>query len=112
MNKTRIVFMGTATFSQAVLEKLIENQYHIVGVVCQPDRLVGRKKQLKMPEVKEVALKYDIPVFQPERIKTDYQTVLDWQPDMIITAAYGQLIPQAILDYPQLGCINRSKSVV
>ncbi len=112
MNKTRIVFMGTATFSQAVLEKLIENQYHIVGIVCQPDRLVGRKKQLKMPEVKEVALKHDIPVFQPERIKTDYQTVLDWQPDMIITAAYGQLIPQAILDYPRLGCINVHASLL
>ncbi len=112
MKNKRIIFMGTATFSQAVLEKLIENQYNIVLVVTQPDRRVGRKKELKMPEVKEVALAHNIPVFQPSRIKDDYQTVIDANADLIITAAYGQLIPQTILNAPKLGCINVHASLL
>ena len=104
--------MGTATFSQAVLEKLIDEGYNINLVVTQPDRMVGRKRQIKMPEVKEVALKHDIPVFQPVKIKEDYQAVIDMNPDLIITAAYGQMIPQAILDTPRLGCINVHASLL
>ena len=65
MNQLKIVFMGTATFSEAVLKNLIQHDYNIVQVVSQPDRRVGRKKELKMPEVKVVALEHDIPVFQP-----------------------------------------------
>ena len=98
MNQLKIVFMGTATFSEAVLKNLIQHDYNIVQVVSQPDRRVGRKKELKMPEVKVVALEHDIPVFQPQRIKEDYQAILDMQPDLIITAAYGQMIPQEVLD--------------
>lgn len=98
MNQLKIVFMGTATFSEAVLKKLIQHDYNIVQVVSQPDRRVGRKKELKMPEVKVVALEHDIPVFQPQRIKDDYQAIIDMQPDLIITAAYGQMIPQEVLD--------------
>lgn len=112
MKKTRIVFMGTATFSQAVLEKLIENQFNVVGVVSQPDRKVGRKKEIKMPEVKEVALKHNIPVFQPNNIKKDYKTIEEMQPELIITAAYGQIIPQEVLDMPRLGCINVHASLL
>lgn len=112
MKNLKIVFMGTATFSQAVLEKLIDEGYNINLVVTQPDRMVGRKRQIKMPEVKEVALKHDIPVFQPVKIKEDYQAVIDMNPDLIITAAYGQMIPQAILDTPRLGCINVHASLL
>lgn len=112
MKDLKIVFMGTATFSQAVLERLIDEGYHIELVVTQPDRMVGRKRQIKMPEVKEVALKHDIPVFQPTKIREDYQTVIDIKPDLIITAAYGQMIPQAILDTPRLGCINVHASLL
>lgn len=112
MEDLKIVFMGTATFSQAVLEALIANNYPVKMVVTQPDRVVGRKKQIKMPEVKEVALQHDIPVFQPENIKADYQPVIDLKPDVIITAAYGQLIPQEILDVPRLGCINVHASLL
>lgn len=107
-----IIFMGTATFSQAVLEKLLENNYPITMVVTQPDRYVGRKKVLKMPEVKEVALAHNIPVFQPESIKNDYQCIIDAAPDLIITAAYGQIVPKAILDAPRLGCINVHASLL
>ena len=91
---------------------LLENQYHVVGVVTQPDRYVGRKKVLTMPDVKIEALKYDIPVIQPVRIKEDYQAILDLQPDLIITAAYGQIIPQALLDAPRLGCVNVHASLL
>lgn len=108
----RIVFMGTASFSLAVLKMLIEEKYNIVGVVSQPDRFVGRKKVLTMPDVKVEALKHDIPVIQPQKIKEDYQDILDLKPDLIITAAYGQLIPQAILDAPRLGCINVHASLL
>ena len=112
MKNLKIIFMGTATFSQAVLEKLIDEGYNINLVVTQPDRMVGRKRHINMPEVKEVALKHDIPVFQPVKIKEDYQAVIDMNPDLIITAAYGQMIPQAILDTPRLGCINVHASLL
>lgn len=110
--RERIVFMGTASFSLAVLKMLIEEDYNIVGVVTQPDRYVGRKKVLTMPDVKVEALKYDIPVIQPARIKEDYQEVADLKPDLIITAAYGQIVPQAVLDIPRLGCINVHASLL
>ena len=110
--RERIVFMGTASFSLAVLKMLIEEDYNIVGVVTQPDRYVGRKKVLTMPDVKVEALKYDIPVIQPARIKEDYQAVADLKPDLIITAAYGQIVPQAVLNIPRLGCINVHASLL
>lgn len=112
MSEKRIVFMGTASFSLAVLKMLLNEKYHVVGVVTQPDRYVGRKKVLTMPDVKVEALKHDIPVFQPQKIKEDYQGVLDFKPDLIITAAYGQIIPKAILDAPSLGCINVHASLL
>ena len=108
----RIVFMGTASFSLEVLKMLIEEKYNIVGVVTQPDRYVGRKKVLTMPDVKVEALKHDIPVVQPARIKEDYQCVIDLNPDLIITAAYGQIVPQALLDAPRLGCVNVHASLL
>lgn len=110
--RERIVFMGTASFSLAVLKMLIEEDYNIVGVVTQPDRYVGRKKVLTMPDVKVEALKYDIPVIQPARIKEDYQAIVDLKPDLIITAAYGQIVPQAVLNIPRLGCINVHASLL
>ncbi|MEG0365769.1 MAG: methionyl-tRNA formyltransferase [Coprobacillus sp.] len=112
MDNKRIVFMGTATFSLEVLKMLIEEKYNVVGVVSQPDRYVGRKKVLTMPDVKVEALKHDIQVIQPQRIKEDYQAVLDLKPDLIITAAYGQIIPKIILDAPSLGCVNVHASLL
>ena len=112
MKEVKIVFMGTASFSRHVLEKLLENNFKIIGVVTQPDRYVGRKKVLTMPEVKELALENDIPVFQPQRIKQDYQEIIDLNPDLIVTAAYGQIIPEALLNVPKLGCINVHASLL
>lgn len=112
MQTKRIVFMGTASFSLAVLKMLLNEKYNVVGVVTQPDRYVGRKKVLTMPDVKVEALKHDIPVVQPQRIKTEYQEVIDLKPDLIITAAYGQIVPQAVLDAPALGCVNVHASLL
>ena len=108
----KIVFMGTASFSLKVLQMLLENKYDVVGVVTQPDRYVGRKKVLTMSDVKQEALKHDIPVLQPERIRNDYQAVLDLKPDLIITAAYGQIVPTAVLEAPRLGCVNVHASLL
>lgn len=100
-----IVFMGTPQFSVRILEA-VHRLYGVSLVVTQPDKFVGRKKVLTYSEVKEKALELGIDVFQPQKIKTDYQPILDVKPDLIITAAYGQIIPQIILDYPRLGCLN------
>ena len=109
----RIVFMGTPDFSVNVLQGLIDNYKNdIVGVVSQPDRKVGRHQELKNTPVKELALKYDIPVIQPVKIRDEYQKVLDFEPDIIITCAYGQIIPKEILDYPKYGCINVHASLL
>lgn len=107
----KLVFMGTPEFSVPILESLIEH-YEVVGVVTQPDKEVGRKHVLTPSPVKETALKHRIPVFQPMKMKEDYQTIVDWQPDLIVTCAYGQMIPDAILQLPPLGCINVHASLL
>ena len=111
MDKIKVVFMGTPDFAVPVLEGLIEN-YEVVGVVSQPDKRVGRKQELVNTPIKEVALKHNILVFQPEKIKEDYEDILKLNPDIIVTCAYGQIIPSAILDYPRLGCINVHASLL
>lgn len=107
----KIVFMGTPDFAVNVLQGLIDN-YDVVGVVSQPDKKIGRHQVLTNTPVKELALKYDIPVFQPIKIKEDYEDILNLNPDLIVTCAYGQIIPKAILDYPRLGCINVHASLL
>ena len=107
-----IVFMGTPDFAANVLQKLIDEKYNIVLVVSQPDRPVGRKKELLPTPVKKVALAHDLPMFQPEKIKLDYERILTVSPDLIITAAYGQLIPKVVLKTPKLGCINVHASLL
>ncbi len=108
----RIVFMGTPSISAYVLEELIKNGYNIVGVVAQEDKPVGRKKIIVPVPTKEVALKYNIPIFQPYKIRKDYQFLIDLNPDIILTLAYGQIVPQAVLDIPRLGCLNLHGSLL
>ena len=105
MKDIRIVFMGTPSFAVPILESLIE-EYDVVMVVCQPDREKDRKGNIIYSPCKELALQNNIEVFQPYKIREEYQKVLDMNPDIIITAAYGQIIPDVILDYPKYGCIN------
>jgi len=111
MDKLKILFMGTPDFSVNVLEGLIEN-YDVVGVVTQPDKEVGRHKEIKFSPVKEVALKHNIPIYQPNRIKEEYDKLLVLNVDMIVTCAYGQIIPKALLDFPKYGCINVHASLL
>ena len=108
----KVVFMGTPDFAVNVLEGLIKNNYEVSLVVSQPDKKVGRKQILTNTPVKELALKYNIPVFQPIKIREDYSNILDLNPDIIVTCAYGQIIPKEILDYPRLGCINVHASLL
>lgn len=108
----RIVYMGTPAISAIVLSGLIEAGFHIVGLVCNEDRPVGRRGEMKYPPTKEVALSHGIPVFQPHRIRNDYQTLIEWKPDVIVTMAYGQIVPQAVLDIPSHGCINLHGSLL
>ncbi len=96
--------MGTPNFAKEVLQTLIENEYEIIAVVTQPDKPVGRKQILTPSEVKVLAIENNIPVIQPVKIRNEYQQILDLKPEMIITCAYGQIIPNAILDYCL--CIN------
>ena len=108
----RIVFMGTPDFAANVLEGLLENKYNVVGVVSQADKKVGRKQVLTPSPVKEMALKYDLPVFTPACIKDDYQDILALKPDLIITCAYGQFIPSVLIDYPKYKAINTHGSLL
>lgn len=111
MEKIKIVFMGTPLFCVPILEGLISN-YEVVGVVSQPDKRVGRHHELVNTPVKQVALNHSIKVFQPINIKNEYKDILELNPDIIITCAYGQIIPKAILDFPRLGCINVHASLL
>ncbi len=106
MKDIKIVFMGTPIFAKEILKSLIEEKYNVVGVVSQPDRKVGRKKEIKYTPVKEVAVENNIPVYQPENIKKEYTFLEEIKPDIIITAAYGQIVPEEVLNLPSIECIN------
>jgi methionyl-tRNA formyltransferase len=111
---TKIVFMGTPKFSVQVLDKLIEDGYDVLVAVTQPDRPVGRKKVMTPPPVKEAAMAHNLPVLQPEKLsKSDeLQQIIDMKPDLVVTAAYGQLLPNELLDAPKYGCINVHASLL
>ncbi|MGF9942417.1 methionyl-tRNA formyltransferase [Priestia megaterium] len=110
----KVVFMGTPDFSVPVLQTLLKDGYEVVAVVTQPDRPKGRKRVLTPPPVKVEALKHEIPVLQPEKIRLEeeYQQVLAYEPDLIVTAAFGQILPTPILEAPKYGCINVHASLL
>ncbi len=111
MNRLKVVFMGTPDFSVPVLKGLIDN-YNVVGVVTQPDKEVGRHKELSFSPIKKLALEHNIKVVQPEKVRIEFNDILKLEPDIIITCAYGQIIPVEILDYPKFGCINVHASLL
>ncbi|MBU5266056.1 methionyl-tRNA formyltransferase [Virgibacillus proomii] len=108
----RIVFMGTPDFAVPILRTLLDSPYEVVLVVTQPDRPKGRKKIISPTPVKKVALEHHIPVFQPEKLKDEYKKVLAYEPDLIVTAAYGQILPKELLTAPAYGCINVHASLL
>ncbi|QTD42372.1 methionyl-tRNA formyltransferase [Sporosarcina sp. Te-1] len=111
---TNIVFMGTPDFSVPVLSMLIEEGYSVLAVVTQPDRPVGRKRVLTPPPVKEEAIRLGLDVLQPEKLRgsDELQKLVEMAPDLIVTAAYGQILPKELLDVPRLGCINVHASLL
>lgn len=110
MNNLKVIFMGTPEFSLPVLEGL-NSKYNVVMVVCQPDRPSNRGVVQYSP-VKDFAIKNNIKVFQPVNVKNEYHEILSEKPDLIVTCAYGQIIPKEILDYPKYGCINVHASLL
>jgi len=105
MEKLKVVFMGTPTFSVPVLEQLI-NETNVVLVVSQPDREKDRKGNVLPTPTKKLAIENNIEVYQPTKIKESYEKIVSIKPDMIITCAYGQIIPEIILNCAKYGCIN------
>lgn len=105
MKNIKVIFMGTPTFAVPVLEKLIENT-NVILVVSQPDREKDRKGNILPTPTKQLAIENNIEVYQPAKIKESYEYITSLKPDIIITCAYGQIIPEEILNYPKYGCIN------
>ena len=110
----RVVFMGTPDFAVPVLEALVEAGYQLAGVFTQPDRPKGRSGKPAFSPVKEAALAHGIPVFQPEKIRKaeNAQLLRQLEPDVIVVAAFGQIIPKEILELPPYGCVNVHASLL
>ena len=104
----KILFMGTPDIAKGCLEKLINENKNVIGVVTQADKPIGRGKKMGMPPVKELALEHNIPVYQPIKARDEefINTLKEINPDVIVVVAYGQILPKALLDIPKFGCIN------
>ena len=109
----RVVFFGSPEFSLPALEAL-HARFGLAGVVTQPDRPAGRGRQLTAPPVKVIADDLSIPIIQPEKLKAPevFDKITSWQPDLIVVAAYGQILHQNILDLPRFGCLNIHPSLL
>ena len=114
MSGLKVCFMGTPDFARTVLESVVNAGYNVVLCCCQPDKPVGRKKIITPPPVKVLAQEKGIDVFQPDSMKTDeaFETISKYEPDLIITAAYGKILPLRVLNIPSLGCINVHASLL
>ena len=110
----KIVFMGTPDFAVGTLHALAESEHEILAVVTQPDKPKGRGKALQPTPVKEEAMRYGIPVYQPKKVREEeFQVVLrELNPDLIVVVAFGQLIPKSILELPRYGCVNVHASLL
>ncbi len=107
----KIVFMGTPDFAVPILEALID-KYGVKAIVTQPDKEVGRDRVLMPTPIKKVGNEHTILVLQPKKIREEYEEIVSLEPDIIITCAYGQIIPKEILNAPRLGCINVHASLL
>ena len=110
----KAVFMGTPDFAVGTLEELIHSRHEVAAVVTQPDKPKGRGKAMQFPPVKEVAVRENIPVYQPRRVRDpEFIKILkEIDPDVIVVVAFGQIIPQEIIDLPKYGCINVHGSIL
>lgn len=110
----RIIFMGTPDFAVQVLDAIIKEGHEVVGVYTQPDKPKGRGKSMQFTPVKEKAVEYDIPVYQPLKVREPevVEEMKQLQPDVIVVVAFGQILPETILNLPPLGCINVHASLL
>ncbi|MGB4659725.1 MAG: methionyl-tRNA formyltransferase, partial [Mobilitalea sp.] len=110
----RVLFMGTPDFAAAILDKIVQAGYEVIGVVTQPDKQKGRGQEMAFPPVKELALKNGITVYQPRKVREPefIAVARELNPDIIIVAAFGQLLPKALLDIPPYGCVNVHASLL
>ncbi len=109
----RILYIGTGDIGLPALRRLLDNPEHeICGVICQPDKPVGRKQVLTPPATKVLAQERGVPVYQPRRIRAEAELVAGLQADLAIVMAYGQILPRAVLDAPRLGCWNLHASLL
>ncbi|MCQ2471410.1 MAG: methionyl-tRNA formyltransferase [Clostridia bacterium] len=109
-----IVFMGTPDFSVPCLQRLIDDGHTVSAVFTQPDKPKGRGHHMMPPPVKELAVKYNIPVYQPQKLRTSdaFEILTEINPELIIVVAYGQILPKNILDLPKYGCVNIHASLL
>lgn len=113
IKRIRTIFMGTPEFAGPALQSLMaDSSFEIIGIFTQPDKPIGRQQIITPPPIKSLATKHGLPVFQPLRIKHETKTIKNLQPDLIVVVAYGQIIPQTILDIPTHGCINVHASLL
>ena len=110
----RVIFMGTPDFAVGTLEEIIKAGHEVVLAVTQPDKPKGRGNVMQFPPVKECALSHEIPVFQPKKIREEenVEYLRTFEPDIIVVAAFGQILPKSILDMPKFGCINVHASLL
>ena len=109
----RIVFCGTGDIGLPALRALAESQRHsLAGVITQPDKPAGRDMRPRAPAVKSEAIARQIPVAQPERIRNDFSALVEWNPDLVVVAAYGQILSRDVLRLPRLGCLNLHASLL
>ena len=110
----KILFMGTPEFAKVSLEYLVKSKFNVVGAVTQPDKPAGRKMVLTAPPVKEYALQENIPVYQPQTLKSEefFDLLKKINPDIIAVVAYGKILPKNVLDFPKCGCVNVHASLL
>ena len=107
----KIIFMGTPDFSVPILQGLIDN-YKVRAIITQPDKMVGRNQKLVFPPIKQLGIDNTILVLQPDKLRDEIDTIKGMEPDLIITCAYGKILPKELLDIPRLGCINVHASLL
>ncbi len=110
----RVVFMGTPDFAATILEKILQGGHEVIGVVTQPDKQKGRGHEISCSPVKELAIKHGLTIYQPVKVKEEsfLMTLKELKPDVILSAAFGQILPKALLDIPEKGCINVHASLL
>ena len=112
MNQDKIIFFGTTDFSCEILNALYQAQYNVVAVVSQPDKPVGRKHRIEPTPVHALCDELGLPCLQIEHLKTEWSQIIEYEPDVILTCAYGQIVPDEVLTYPPKGCINIHPSLL